>query len=101
MQGLIDGATVALVVAGSAGYALLTLGPRPWRRRGLESAATLMARAPGPLRLAAVGRRLAAAARRGAGACGGCDSCATAPAGQATAGTEVRIAPGSIGRRRI
>ena len=96
MNSILDRALVCLVLAVSAGYAVASLGPRGLRRRALEGASRLLARAPAFLRLQSAAARLAAAARgKGSGACGGCDDCGTDTAPP----KEIHVPVGKIGRR--
>jgi hypothetical protein len=85
MSHLLDFLLVGAALVGSILYALLALGPRAWRAR-LSSV------------LASLG--LARIAPKPSGSCGGCDNCAAPDAEKSAAGTETRIAPQDIGRRR-
>src|SRR5258707_2207396 len=72
MTSVIDNSMVGLALLGSAGYALLSLGPRSVRRRLLAA----LSRATVSLGLRRTAQRLAAAsAGKAHSACGGCDSC--------------------------
>jgi hypothetical protein len=101
---ILDDAAVAAALLVSALYVLLTLGPRALRRRALSRLAEWAARAPAGLRLAGLAARLGAAANK-AGACGGCDNCASPAKGGSAGGrsdgaSEFKIPVGGIGRRR-
>jgi hypothetical protein len=93
MNSVIDNSLVGLALLGSAGYALLSLGPRSLRRR-----------------LLAAQRLAAASAGKAHSACGGCDSCGSEqspttegpsrikePVG--TSAADVRVPVAKIGRR--
>ena len=73
MNGLLDGAVVALILAASATYAAAALAPAAWRRRGLAWLAALLLSRPKVPGFSAAGLRLQAASRKAAG---GCDACA-------------------------
>ena len=101
MNNLIDSSLVGLALLGSAGYVLLSLGPRSLRRHLLAALSRAAARAPAFLGLRRTAQRLAtAAAGKAHGACGGCDDCGSAQAAAKTPGEgEVRVPVGKIGRR--
>ena len=99
MNSILDNALVGVALLASAGYAVVSLGPRGlrWRILGVLSGAA--ARAPAFLGLGQTAQRLAAASQA-AGACGGCDSCGgEQAAAQNSPATEVRVPVGKIGRR--
>jgi hypothetical protein len=97
MNSVIDNSLVGLALLVSAGYALLSLGPRSLRRRLL--AASSRATAFLGLRRTA-GRLSAASAGKAHGACGGCDSCGSdQPPTTEGPAAEVRVPVGKIGRR--
>lgn len=73
MNGLVDGAVVALILAASGAYAAGALAPTAWRRRLLAWGASLLLRRPELPGFSAAGRRLQAASRKAAG---GCEACA-------------------------
>jgi hypothetical protein len=99
MNRVVDDLIVALVLAVSAGYALMALGPKGLRKRIWGSLASWAERVPAGLHLQGVALRFRAAAERKAAACGGCDNCdSTGTAPKAAAG-EVRIPLAKIGRR--
>jgi hypothetical protein len=101
MNSVIDNFLVGLALLVSAGYALLSLGPKSLRRRLLEALSRAAARAPAFLGLRRTAQRLAAASTgKAPGACGGCDDCGAekAPA-QKSAGAEITVPVGKIGRR--
>ena len=98
MNGLLDAALVAIVLAASVGYALYSLGPKTLRRWFRTALADLAARAPAALHLGRIERRLREGAG-GSGACGGCDGCAPSSADAPGAGTEIRVPAASIGKR--
>ncbi len=107
MNSVIDNSLVGLALLGSAGYALLSLGPRSLRRRLLAA----LSRATVSLGLRRTAQRLAAAsAGKAHSACGGCDSCGSeqspttegpsrikVPVG--TSAADVRVPVAKIGRR--
>ena len=106
MNSVLDILLVGLALLASAGYALLSLGPRSLRRRLLAGMSRLTARAPAFLGLQRASQRLAvAAAGKAHGACGGCDDCgsenapATTAAEQPSPVAEIRIPVTKIGRR--
>ncbi len=101
----LDQSLVGLLLAASAGYALLTLGPKTLRTSILAGAGRLAARAPRIFGLSRWARQLqAAAAAKPKGACGGCEDCgsdagaATSSGAQSTP-AEIKIPLGKIGRR--
>jgi len=97
MNSVIDNSLVGLALLGSAGYALLSLGPRSLRRRVLAALSGAMAF----LGLRRTAERLAvSSAGKAHGACGGCDSCGSEqpPTAEAPA-AEVRVPVEKIGRR--
>jgi hypothetical protein len=96
MNGLLDDSLVGLALLMSAGYAVLSLGPRSLRRRIWGAASRALAHVPalGLHRLSA--RLSAAAADPAAGACGGCDNCGPVPQ---TPTPEVRVPISQVGRR--
>jgi uncharacterized membrane protein len=102
MGHLLDIVVVALVVAASVGYAAFKLGPKSFRReiaQWLIGLAARSARVPG---LNGFTHRLSAgaAAKLTAGACGGCDNCASeSPTKPAASAAEVRIPVARIRRR--
>ncbi len=93
MNSVIDDSLVGLALLVSAGYALLSLGPRSQRRRLLAALSRAAARAPAFL-------GLAASAGKAGGACGGCDDCGAekAPA-KKSAAAEITVPMEKIGRR--
>jgi uncharacterized protein DUF6587 len=98
MNRTLDELLVALALAASAGYAVLSLGPKGLRMRLYAALAQAMQAAPAALHLQAIVRRLNAAAQRSGGACGGCETCA--PRADAAAdGREVRVPLDKIARR--
>jgi hypothetical protein len=101
MNGVIDSSLVALVLLVSAGYAVLSLGPRSLRRRLLAALGRVTALAPAFLGLRRTAQWLAAAsAGKAAGACGGCDNCGSekTPAKESAA-AEIAVPVSKIGRR--
>ena len=103
MNHWLDQSLVGLLLAASAGYALMTLGPKTLRMRILAGLSRLAARVPRVFGLSRLTRQLqAAAAAKSKGACGGCEDCGT---GAGTVGaaqsapTEINIPVGKIGRR--
>jgi hypothetical protein len=100
MNSVLDNALVSLALLLSAGYAVLTFGPRGLRRGLLNALSWLAARTPAFLGLRRSAERLAAAASgKAAGACGGCDDCGSEPTSGKSIDGEVRIPVGKIGRR--
>jgi hypothetical protein len=106
MNSVIDYSLVALALLGSAGYVLLSLGPRGLRRRLLAALSRVTARAPAFLGLRRTAQWLAAAsAGKAHGACGGCGDCgseqaaAKKSAAQNSPAAEVKVPVGKIGRR--
>jgi hypothetical protein len=81
MSMLLGNVVVGLAVAGSLSYAVLSLGPRAWRR-AIRSALGFKS----------------AAANTSAGSCGGCESCGSEPASQSPS-AEIKIPVARIGRR--
>jgi hypothetical protein len=105
MNHWLDQSLVGLLLAASAGYALMTLGPKTLRRRILAGMSRLAATAPRVSGLPRWAQRLqAAAAAKPKGACGGCEDCGaggdagTASGAQSSPG-EISIPVGKIGRR--
>jgi hypothetical protein len=111
MNHWLDQSLVGLLLAASAGYALMTLGPKTLRVRILAGLSRLAASAPRMFGLSRWAQRLqAAAAAKPKGACGGCEDCAagadtstgtgtgTASGAQSTP-SEIHIPVGKIGRR--
>ncbi len=101
MNSVIDNSLVGLALLGSAGYALLSLGPRSLRRRWLAALSRATARAPAFLGLRRTAQRLAvASAGKAHGACGGCDDCGTEQSvtKKSDAG-EITVPVEKIGRR--
>jgi hypothetical protein len=101
MNHWLDQSLVGLLLAASAGYALMTLGPKTLRKKILAGMSRL---ATGLSRWAQ--RLQTAAAAKPKGACGGCEDCgAGAGAGAGTASgaqstpSEINIPVGKIGRR--
>jgi hypothetical protein len=101
MNGVIDNSLVGLALLVSAGYALLSLGPRSLRRRLLAALSRAAARAPAFLCLRRTAQRLAvASAGKAHGACGGCDDCGSEKAPtKNSAAAEITVPMGKIGRR--
>ncbi|HEX9405536.1 MAG TPA: DUF6587 family protein [Steroidobacteraceae bacterium] len=101
MNSVIDGSLVGLALLVSAGYALLSLGPRSLRRRLLAALGGAAARAPAFLALRRTAQWLAVASTGKAhGACGGCDDCGSDKAQQQKPGAaEITVPVGKIGRR--
>jgi hypothetical protein len=100
VNGVLDTALVGLALLLSAGYLVLTLGPRGVRRGLLNALSWVAARAPAFLGLRRSAERLAAAASgNAAGACGGCDDCGSEPTSGKSTDGEVRIPVAKIGRR--
>jgi hypothetical protein len=101
MNSVIDNSLVGLALLVSAGYALLSLGPRSLRRRLLAALSGAVARAPAFLGLRRMAQWLATASSgKAKGACGGCDDCGAekAPA-KNSAAAEITVPMGKIGRR--
>jgi hypothetical protein len=103
MNHWLDQSLVGLLLAASAGYALMTLGPKTLRKRILSGVSRLAASAPLVFGLSRWARRLqAAAAAKSKGPCGGCEDCGagtgTASGAQSTP-SEIHIPVGKIGRR--
>jgi hypothetical protein len=107
MNHWLDQSLVGLLLAASAGYALMTLGPKTLRKRMLMGVSRLAARAPRAFGLSQWAQQLqAAAAAKPKGACGGCEDCGTgAGTGTGTASgarstpAEIKIPLSKIGRR--
>ena len=106
MNGILDNALVGLALLASAGYAVVSLGPRSLRWRILGILSRAAARAPAFLGLGRAAQRLAAASTVKGGACGGCDSCGAdgetggqKSATQNSSAAEFRVPVGKIGRR--
>jgi hypothetical protein len=103
MNHWLDQSLVGLLLAASAGYALMTLGPKTLRKRILAGMSRLAARAPRVFGLSRWAQQLqAAAAAKSKGACGGCEDCGTGAGtagGAQSAPTEINIPVGKIGRR--
>ena len=107
MNHWLDQSLVGLLLAASAGYALLTLGPKTLRKRILEGMSRLAATAPRVFGLSRWAQRLqAAAAAKAKGACGGCEDCGTGTGSHAGTASgaqstprEISIPVGKIGRR--
>jgi hypothetical protein len=110
MNKMLDNGLVALVLFASAGYALVSLGPKAQLRRLWTALARLAASAPSRLHLGGIARRLEGAAAKSAGGCGGCDNCGPEPASGAKSSSverqsadsrasEIRVPLGKIGRR--
>jgi hypothetical protein len=107
MNHWLDQTLVGLLLAASAGYALMTLGPKTLRQRILAGVSRLAASAPRMFGLSRWAQRLqVAAAAKPKGACGGCEDCGagtssgagTASGAQSTP-SEIHIPVGKIGRR--
>jgi hypothetical protein len=98
MNAYLDDSLVALILLACSLYVIATLGPSAARRRVLAMLARLLARAP-MLRLRSAGRRLAGAADKTQGACGGCDNCGSEPRPHAR-GTDIAIPIAAIRRAR-
>jgi len=98
MMGIIDNVLVGLALLISVGYAAMSLGPKSMRRALLGALSRLLARAPVSLGLRRSAERLANAAGKAQGACGGCDGCASEQPVQAPR-SEVRIPVTHVGRR--
>ena len=105
MNSVLDNALVGLALLVSAGYAVVSLGPRGLRRSILGVLSRGAARAPAFLGLGRTAQRLAASMAK-SGACGGCDSCGTdgetaaqKSATQNSSAAEFRVPVGKIGRR--
>lgn len=109
MNHWLDQLLVGLLLAASAGYALMTLGPKTLRKRILAGMSRLAATAPRVFGLSRWAQRLqAAAAAKPKGACGGCEDCGTGTGTGIGAGTasgaqstprEISVPVGKIGRR--
>jgi hypothetical protein len=101
MNHWLDHALVGILLAASAAYAVMSLGPRALRLRILAGLSRIAASAPRSLRLSRWAQKFAlAAAAKPKGACGGCEDCgagtnSTAP----SASSEIKIPVGKIGRR--
>jgi hypothetical protein len=81
MSMLLGNILVGFAVAASLTYAVLSLGPRAWRR-AIRSALGFKS----------------AAANASTGSCGGCDGCGSEPASQSPS-AEIKIPVTRIGRR--
>jgi hypothetical protein len=107
MNHWLDQSLVGLLLAASAGYALMTLGPKTLRKRILAGLSRLAARAPRMFGLSQWAQRLqAAAAAKPKGACGGCEDCGTgagtgagSASGAQSTPAEIKIPLSKIGRR--
>jgi len=100
MNHWLDQSLVGLLLAASAGYALMTLGPKTLRMRILAGLSRLAARAPRVFGLSRWAQQLQAAAAKPKGACGGCEDCAAGAAPPAqTSPAEIKIPLSKIGRR--
>jgi hypothetical protein len=101
MNGVIDSSLVGLALLVSAGYALLSLGPRSLRRRLLAVLSRVAALAPAFLGLRRTAQWLAvASAGKAAGACGGCDNCGSEKtSAKESGGAEITVPVSNIGRR--
>jgi len=113
MNAYLDDALVSVLLLASAAYIFATLGPRNLRRRVLQACSAALSRAPAALGLRRAAQRIARAAEtKPQGACGGCDSCGSAPPASASAGEssasaspaaaaiEIKVPIASIGRAR-
>jgi hypothetical protein len=101
MNHWLDQVLVGMVLAVSAGYALMSLGPRSLRVRILTLLGRAVSGLPRWSSLTALAQKLdAAAAAKPKGACGGCDNCGTSTGSTTQSGpTEIKIPVGKIGRR--
>lgn len=101
MNSILDNALVGLALLASAGYAVVSLGPRGLRRRILGVLGRAAARAPAFLGLGGMAQRLAAAsAAKAQGACGGCDNCGSEPTtAPQPPKAEISVPVARIGRR--
>jgi hypothetical protein len=101
MSHWLDQGLVGILLAASAGYAFMALGPKAWRRKVLDMLARAAGSAPHGLRLTALAHKMqTAAAAKPKGACGGCEDCASNPSSSAQASpAEIKIPVGKIGRR--
>jgi hypothetical protein len=107
MNGVLDHSLVGLALLVSAGYAVLSLGPRTFRRRMFGVLNRLAARAPAWLRLGWAARRLAMISDGDAkGSCGGCGTCESEAAEPENPGggpkspvPEIRVPVAKVGRR--
>jgi hypothetical protein len=100
MNSVIDNSLVGLALLVSAAYALSSLGPRSLRRRLLAALSGAAGRAPAFLGLGRTAQWLAASAGKVPGACGGCDDCgAEKVTAKTSAGAEITVPAGKIGRR--
>jgi hypothetical protein len=107
MNSVLDSMLVGLALLASAGYALLTLGPRSLRRRLLAGLSRLTAHAPAFFGLRRASQWLSvAAAGKAHGTCGGCEDCGTGQASGASASPpeqssaiEIRVPIAKIKRR--
>jgi hypothetical protein len=106
MNNLLDDSLVGLALLISLGYLVASLGPRTLRNRLLAALSGVLARAPPFLGLARAAQKLAAAAGKAQGACGGCDNCGNepssakaSPSGKASPSAEIKVSVDKIGRR--
>jgi hypothetical protein len=111
MHSVLDNLLVGGVILASVVYATYSLGPKALRRRLTLGTAVLLRKLPAMLHLRGAALRLEAASQKAGGACGGCDSCGSAPpatgiksttvsTGSAAApSTEIRIPVSTIRRR--
>ena len=103
MNGIVDDFLVGLVLIVSAGYVVLSLGPRSLRIRTFAASSRLLARLPAFFGLRRTARWLAASsADKSQGACGGCDNCGSEKTPASTgAAAEVRVPLSKIGKRTV
>jgi hypothetical protein len=94
MSRWIDVLGVSAALAASLLYVLAALGPKGLRARLWRALGLVLARAPRPLRSARLEARIAASAARMQAACGGCDTCGSASAAEATTGSAAGATPG-------
>jgi len=99
MSSLLDNSLVGLALLISAGYALTRLGPKSVRRGVLAALRRVTARAPAFLGLKHIAGRLASAAGKAEGACGGCDNCGSEPPAARSPESEVKVPVANIGKR--
>jgi hypothetical protein len=100
MKNLLDDSLVGLALLVSLGYLVASLGPRTLRNRLLAALSGALARAPPFLGLARAAQKLAAAAGKAQGACGGCDNCGNEPSSaKASPSAEIKVSVDKIGRR--
>jgi hypothetical protein len=102
MNTVLDNSLVGLALLISAGYAVVSLGPKILRKRLLAALSRLMAGAPRFLRLGGAAQRLSAASdAKAKGACGGCDNCATEQSSAPhVSSAEINVPVARISRRR-